>query len=156
MDILVGALLAWIGANSRFETAGIAPPDVVMLAPEALTAEYYSGVPHLLPEDGVDERLNALYAATDGAVGTIYILHPDVTPDAEHFDDTTENPLWREMLLHELVHHVQWRTGEADTWSCAAAGEREAYHLGGLYLRQVNATDPLPNRNFWAHMYSRC
>ena len=156
MDILAATLLAWIAANSDLNPDGIPLPEIVPLSPEALTSEFYTGVPHLIPDDGVDERVNALYAATDGAHGRIYILDPATMADAEHFDDPAANPLWREMLLHELVHHVQWQTGIQQTWACNAQGERMAYLLGGQYLRQVGARDPLPNRSFWAHAYSRC
>ncbi len=33
---------------------------------------------------------------------------------------------------------------------------REAYLLGVRYLKARHANDPLPKRNFWAHIYSRC
>jgi hypothetical protein len=156
MDMLLDALLAWIGEHSAYDVSGIAPPDVVQMSPAALTAEYYTGVAHLIPDGGVDVRLNALYAANDGAGGTIYILRATEIAGADRFDDPTANPLWREILLHELVHHVQWRTGEAASWACPAMGEKAAYHLGGVYLRQTRTTDPLPNRTFWGHIYSRC
>jgi len=60
------------------------------------------------------------------------------------------------MRLHELVHHVQWQTGAADTWACPAAGEREACALGGIHLRQRRADDPPPNRNFRGAACARC
>lgn len=156
MELLIDALLEWIADHSDYTTSNIAHPAVIEMTPEALTREYYTGVPHLMPDDGVDERLNALYAATDGAHGTIYLMSAHLYEDAQHFEDPTENPLWREVLLHELVHHVQWQTGEADHWLCPAQGERQAYHLGGLFLQEAHATDPMENRTFWAHMYSRC
>lgn len=34
--------------------------------------------------------------------------------------------------------------------------EKEAYLLGGRYLAAQHVADPLPNRNFRAHIYSRC
>ena len=156
MDILIDILLDWIGENSRYEVAGIEPPVVQLMTPQELTREYYTGAPHLTPADGVDERLNALYAAVDGPVGTIYVLAPDYAPQAEAYDDPSENPIWREYLLHELVHHVQWQTGEADTWACQSQGEWDAYLIGGRYLQDARVTDPMPNRNFGARMYSRC
>ena len=156
MDPVVATLMAWIAAHTDYRTDTVVPPEVVQLTAEELTREYYTGVAHLIPEDGVDERVNALYAATDGEVGTVYIMRAAELADAGQFSDPMDNPIWREILLHELVHHVQWQTGEAETWACPAAGEKEAYRLGGVYLRQVGATDPIPNRNFWAHMYARC
>lgn len=156
MDALIDLLLDWIGQQTLQDTAALPHPAVIELSAEALTREFYTGVAHLMPEDGVDERLNALYAQGDGAHGTIYILAPRLMPEAEDFDDPRANPAWREILLHELVHHVQHQSGVAQTWACPATGELEAYQLGGLYLRQRNAPDPMPNRNFWAAIYARC
>lgn len=155
MDALIDALLDWIADNSDYSTE-VPHPIVLQLTPQELTRELYTGVAHLIPEGGVDDRVNALYAFDDGPHGTIYILRAEGYADAAHFDDPTDNPLWREVLLHELVHHVQWQTGEAETWACPAQGERAAYALGGQYLHQAHARDPMGNRAFWGHLYSRC
>jgi len=156
MDLLLDALLAWLGENADYDVAGVVHPEVVVMSREALTDRYYSGARHLTPEDGVDERLNALYAAGDGPAGTIYILAPALAPEAEAFDDPAQNPVWREYLLHELIHHLQWQTGEVEGWACLREGERAAYLIGGRYLRDTGTPDPLPNRPFWAHFYARC
>lgn len=156
MDPVTAVLLAWIGQNTDYDMRVVNPPTIVEMTAEELTREYYGAVPHLLPADGVDDRLNALYAAEDGPHGTIYLLRPDTVDDAEYFDDPRDNPVWREVLLHELVHHVQWQTGAADTWDCKSYGEREAYSLGGRYLRRTRTDDPMPNRMFWANVYARC
>jgi len=156
MDLLVDALLAWIETNTDYATADLPRPAVVLLEPEALTLEYYAAAPQLVPSDGVDDRLLALYSATDGPHGTLYVLAPRYVTDAEHWPDPAENPLFREIVLHELIHHVQWQSGAADTWPCPKHGEREAYLLGGRYLNEAGATDPIPNRNFWAHVYATC
>lgn len=153
MDALIDALLDWIGQNSRYETAGISHPIVIEMTPEELTRELYTGIPHLIPDGGVDDRVNALYAHAEE---TIYILSADTIDGASDFDTPTENPLWREILLHELVHHVQWETGESQTWVCDAQGETIAYQLGGAYLAQTHTYDPMGNRMFWAQMYARC
>ncbi|KEO55169.1 DUF6647 family protein [Thioclava pacifica] len=156
MEALVEALMQWIGDHSDLKVANLTPPEIVMMSPEELTREFYSDAPDLLPEDGVDDRVNALYAASDGQVGTIYLLAPEAVPDAKYYDDPMENPFFREVLLHELVHHVQWQTKLNESWACPREGEKQAYILGGRYLHAVGATDPLPNRMFWAHMYSLC
>jgi hypothetical protein len=109
-----------------------------------------------MPDDGVDERLNALYAPGDGAHGTIYIIAPRHVENASDYDQPIDNPLFREILLHELVHHAQHHSGAADDWVCLSIGEAEAYRLGGIYLRDLRVDDPLPNRNFWGAIYSRC
>ena len=156
MEGLIDLLLDWIGQNTSYQVAGLPRPAVIALTPTELTKEFYSGTAHLAPEDGIDDRLNALYSVEDGPNGTIFIPAPTEVADAEHFDDPIENPLFREILLHELIHHVQWQSGAASQWECQSFGEREAYRLGGRYLRHRRVTDPLPNRNFWAHMYARC
>ena len=156
MEILIDALLAWIGENTEYDVADIPHPIVLQVSPRELTREFYTDVAHLIPEDGVDERLNGLYAFHDGPYGTIYLMQAQDISGAEHFDDPTENPLFREILLHELVHHVQRLSGQSAKWACPAIGETEAYRLGGRYLRQTRTTDPLGNRNFWAAIYARC
>ncbi len=156
MDALIDALLEWISAETGRDLATLPQPAVIEMTPQDLTREFYADHPYLMPEDGKDERIQALYAATDGPDGTIYILAARDYEDAEHFEQPQDNPLWREVLLHELVHHVQWQGGEPATWQCHGAGEREAYLLGGRYLRRTRTDDPMPNRNFWAQIYSRC
>lgn len=156
MEILIDALLAWIGDNTEYNVADMPHPIVLSLSPEELTREYYTGVAHLMPDDGVDERLNALFSREDGPNGTIYLLGATYVDGAAEFDSPTDNPLFREILLHELVHFVQWKSGVSDSWPCLALGEPEAYTLGGRYLRQTRTTDPLPNRMFWGRMYGRC
>lgn len=156
MEQLATALLVWIAAHSDLETRALPLPEIVLMSPQTLTREYYTGAPHLIPKDGVDDRLNALYAAEDGPNGTIYTLAPAHIDGAADFDDPADNPLFREIILHELVHHAQWQTGQPESWACQSQGEKDAYHLGGHYLKELRVTDPIPNRNFWAHMYSLC
>jgi len=156
MEAIVEALMQWIGDNSTLQYENVPPPLVMLLSPEELTREFYSEAPDLLPAGGVDDRINALYAPADGAHGTIYVLEPEAVPDAKYYEDPTENPFFRELVLHELVHHLQWQEHLNETWVCPREGEMDAYVLGGRYLRAVGATDPLPNRMFWAHMYSQC
>ena len=153
MDALIDIMLDWIAQNSRYDTRAMPHPTVIEMSPENLTREMYTGVAHLIPDDGVDERINALYAHEEH---TIYILEARYIDGAAEFETAKDNPLWREILLHELVHHVQWQSGVAQTWMCDAQGEVEAYQLGGVYLAQSFTPDPLPNRAFWARMYARC
>ena len=125
MDALIDLLLDWIGENSAYQTSDLEPPAVVELGPKELTREYYYGRAHLIPEDGVDDRLNAIYIANEGPEGTIFILSPDQIDGAENFADPRDNPLWREILLHELVHHAQHDHGAG----CAQLGVDRALTL---------------------------
>lgn len=127
MEGLIDLLLAWLDGNSDYRTANLSPPQVVEMSRRELTREYYSSAPELLPSSGVDARVFALYAAGDGAAGTIYVLEAAAVEGSKTYDDPHENPIWREMVLHELVHHVQWQHAEQRTWPCRNAGELDAY-----------------------------
>jgi len=156
MEAIVEALMQWIGDHSPLKSAQVEPPRIVLMSPEELTREFYSDAPHLLPAGGIDDRINALYAASDGANGTIYALEPGAVEDASYYEDPSDNPFFRELILHELVHHLQWQSHLNEGWACPREGEMQAYLLGGRYLQDVGATDPFPNRMFWARMYSLC
>lgn len=150
MESLLSTLLIWIAANSSYDTSGLPHPEVQLMTAPEITEEYYSAAPERIPESGIDSRIRALYAPNDGSDGTIYLLHDG------NVEEIYEYAELREILLHELVHHVQWQTGVADTWSCRNQGELEAYRLGALYLRQQLSQDHLISRNAWAQIYSAC
>ena len=147
MGELVAALLVWIGAHTGYPVAGIPRPEVRLVTAQEITAEYYAEArisAYERPE--VDDRIWALYDMEGGAHGIIYVVDDKPLDDVE----------FQERLLHELVHHVQRVNGQYDRYLCPAQGEREAYRLGGQFLKERHAEDPLPNRDFWAAMYSRC
>lgn len=156
METLALALMLWIGNNSPYNTRDMPAPAIIEMTPQALTKEAYSDNPERAPADGVDERIYALYSFEDGPHGTIYILQAKLTEDVEDYPTPSENPLFQERLLHELVHHTQRLAGAYDRMPCKKFAEKEAYLLGGKFLQQKRVADPMPNRNFWAHMYSRC
>ena len=157
MKEVVMALMVWIGQNSPYDTTDMPIPQVVEMSPEELTDEAYSDAPHMKPENGVDERVWALYNFEEGPHGTIYILAADYTDDGAVPDEPSYmDPVFQERLLHELIHHVQYVSGAYDTFPCRNFGELDAYALGGKFLKQRYARDPLPNRHFWARVYSRC
>ena len=156
MDALIAMLLSWLASNSQYETGAIPHPRVIEFSPEELTQEYYINSPQMLPADGVDDRIMALYSWNDGDQGTIYILGSDYTEIPLSQETGWENPLFQERLLHELVHHVQYYTGEYETFDCTKQGEFAAYTYGGQFLKQQSVADPLPNRHVLAHLYSRC
>lgn len=156
MTELLTALMIWIAANTTYDTAGIPLPEIVELTPRGLTAEYYADAPHLIPAKGIDTRVQALYSGTEGDHGRVYVLAAHLVEGTETDEDPYSNPAFQEMVLHELIHHMQFQTGQTERYMCPAQGEAEAYAAAGKYLRQMRADDPMPNRNFWAHVYSRC
>ncbi|MDY6926085.1 MAG: hypothetical protein SWN10_03195 [Pseudomonadota bacterium] len=156
MELLITTLLSWIEMHTNYRTHELPHPEVVVLSHKKLTEEYYRNADGVAPESDVDMRLKALYAFEDGAYGTIYILDPQSVTNARHYDNPLDNPNFKEVLLHELVHHVQWHSKAVKQWQCSNQGELEAYLLGAMYLNQYNTHDTMTNRTFWANSYSRC
>ena len=157
MDALVTALLAWLDANADYPPLdGIPPPVVRELSAEALTAEL-RGEPHDSVAPGeADPRVHALYSREDGPHGTIFILEAASTPGLQPGEPPLENPVFRERLLHELVHHVQFHTGAFTAFACRTLAEVDALRLGALYLRRHHADDLLPQRWALMHEATRC
>lgn len=172
MENLIATLMIWIGSNTAYEVSGIQPPEVRLLSPQEMTNEYYSGTDAPMPKSGVFTGIFALYNYEDSDNGIVFLLDPRLndalSPEAAVTDESItdrskplhrawlDNPEFQEQLLHELIHHVQYQTGAVDQFPCPAYAEKEAYLLGGKYLRLRHANDPLPNRKVLAHMYSRC
>ena len=156
METLTLLLMLWIGNNSSYDTTQMPAPAIIEMSARALTTEAYTDHPEKIPEGGIDERIYALYAFEDGPNGTIYILQAQLTDEHEAYSTPTDNPIFQERLLHELVHHVQRVSGVYQRIPCRKFSEKEAYLLGGKFLKEKRVEDPMPNRTFWAHMYSRC
>jgi hypothetical protein len=160
MEALVLSLLLWLSANSDYQVAHLSPPQVRLLSPQAMTALYYeqagavSGAPAGAPK--VDTRIQGYFSWAANAPGTIYLVHPEDTPGAASYTDPTDNPLFRERLLHELVHFAQRAGGAYARFDCPAQGEFDAYRLGGIYLHQLGVPDPMPGRIVWMRRLSAC
>ncbi len=156
MELILDALLAWLDVNTKYSTGDVPKPELVELSPAEMTREMYSDAMQLIPSDGVDERIFGLYSAEIEPSGRIYVVDARYMTDAGKFDDPHDNPIWREIVLHELVHHLQWQSGAVQTWECRNFGELEAYMIGGRYLRQLRVRDPMANRRFEARIRARC
>lgn len=153
MEPLLEALLQWISDNSSYVTKDVRLPTVVEMTRTEITREFYADHPKQAPANGIDHRIKALYNAEKEI---LYVIRAEQMAHADEFDSPNDNPVWREIVLHELIHHVQWQTGHVKDWLCERYGEKEAYILGGQYLKQRASDDPIPNRIFWANIYSRC
>ena len=156
MEPLALSLLLWIAAHSTLGVAGLNPPPVVLLNPEQMTALYYqqAGKPSTAPK--VDMRVQGCFDWSGGTPGVIYLVRPQDTPGAAAYTDPTDNPLFRERLLHELVHYAQLASGAYAKFDCPAQGEFDAYRLGGIYLRQLGVPDPMPGRMGWVRRFTAC
>lgn len=121
-----------------------------------MTLEAYAANPDKIPKDGIDERIFALYSIDAGVSGTVFITHPNFNQGAEKYQNPSDNPVFQERLLHELIHHTQNYSGVYERIPCRNFSEKEAYMLGGVFLKQHRIRDPMPNRVYFANLYSRC
>lgn len=160
MESLAMSLLLWLAAHSSYDATRAGVPPIHLLSPEAMTAMYYeqvsgrSGVPAGAPQ--VDRRIQGYFSWTEPPQGAIYLVRPEDTPGAASHADPATNPLFRERLLHELVHFAQHASGAYAHFACPAQGEFDAYRLGGIYLRELGVPDPLPGRMAWMRRYGTC
>jgi hypothetical protein len=158
MEPLALSLMLWLSAHSGYDVAHLASPPIRLLSPEGMTALYYeqaaSGAPAGAPK--VDRRIQGYFSWAEAPAGVIYLVQPQDTPGAARYTDPMDNPLFRERLLHELVHFAQHASGAYARFDCPAQGEFDAYRLGGIYLRQLGAADPLPGRMAWVRRFSSC
>ncbi len=110
------ALLEWIGANSGYDvSAMLASPPKVSFCKHGSTLVYKGKAIHF------DDRLNGVY---DETTEQICLAEPW---DASNIEDAG-------ILLHELVHHVQYQT---KAWPCPKATEWEAYKLQEAWLHEM-------------------
>ena len=57
-----------------------------------------------------------------------------------------------DVLLHELVHHLQAEQNRQ--YPCVRAGERDAYKLQESFIEETGMGEPLDP--MWAHLAARC
>ncbi len=124
MEQIAIGLLMWIAANSGYEAARLVPPPIVQLSPQAMAQTVGSGgggAALRSPQRLDDHRVQGYYDPDAGPAGTIYLIRAEHTPDAERYADPRDNPLFRERLLHELVHFARRRPART---SASAAARR--------------------------------
>jgi hypothetical protein len=122
MKELTLALLTWIGAHTSLAYDGSDLPQIAQIDQRQLVRILYDGsLPHGLDIDSV--TVEGLYNFRDGK---IYLSN---TIDLA----TTEG---RSVLVHELVHYLQYQQGLDRAVSCMRALEPSAYAAQAGYLRQ--------------------
>ena len=119
-DALKIALIEWIGANSGYDVSTILanPPEVKFCA-HGSTLVYQGKAIHF------GDRLNGVYDETTEQICLAKPWNASNTKD-------------RGVLLHELVHHVQF---QSKSWACPKSTEWEAYKLQEKWLLE-NGVEP--------------
>ena len=158
METLVLSLMLWLSSHPGYDIGRVGLPPVRLLSPEAMTSLYYEQTTSVVPAGApkIDRRIQGYFSWAEPPPGVIYLIRPQDTPGAEAYADPTENPVFRERLLHELVHFAQHASGAYARFDCPAQGEFDAYRLGGIYLRQLGVADPMPGRMVFARRFSLC
>lgn len=122
MKELTVALLMWISSSTSLVYDGAHVPEIVRLPQDKLVHVLYQGeVPRGLDIDSVS--VAGLYNFRDG---NIYLLESE---DLE----TVEG---RAVLVHELVHYLQYHSGVDRSVECIRKLEPAAYAAQAKYLAQ--------------------
>ena len=115
----VPSFIAWITAQTGWAIRE-APP--IRFVPYAELVRIYSG------GKGTDYHVESLYSEEDH---TVYL------PDSWHADNLRD----RSILLHELVHHLQYLNNVKVT--CATEYEWQAVQLQVTWLREQEVDNPI-------------
>ena len=140
MKELTLALLMWISSNTPFAYDGQDPPAILSADQEQLVRLMYEGeVPRGL--DVASVTVDGLYNYRDGKI----YLH-------EHLD--LAMPEGRAVLVHELVHYLQYQKGLEKSLPCMRELEPPAYAAQAKYLKQHDR--PVPFNELHVLFVSLC
>ncbi len=128
MKELTLALLTWIGGHTSLAYDGNGLPEIVQVDQHQLVRILYDGsLPQGLDIDRV--TVEGLYNFRDGK---IYL--------SSNIDlATTEG---QAVLVHELIHYLQYQQGLERSVPCMRALELSAYAAQAEYLRQHGGQSP--------------
>jgi hypothetical protein len=120
------ALLVWINQHSAFEydLAGGVPDLKQVGADELVMVAFQGNVPSHLAGPGLEEIKQALTAVYNQDERAIYIKS-EVDLGSDY---------GKSVLVHELVHFVQYETGVNARVKCGSALEYDAYHIQKAFL----------------------
>jgi len=120
------ALVAWINANTALHyDPAKGMPQVIPLPVDAVVALSFRN-PAMITPDRFSKARETLQAAYDDQRQLIYIR-----------DDVDLNTVkGKAMLVHELVHHIQYRMGMNDQVPCQDALEKDAYLTQAKWLKE--------------------
>lgn len=115
----IGLFITWLVTKTGWSVREA--PEIRFIPHTELVKRFSGG-------KGTDYRVEALYSETDH---TIYL------PDSWRPDDLRD----RSILLHELVHHLQYLNNVKVT--CASEYEWQAFELQIAWLHEQSVEDPL-------------
>lgn len=118
MDALIFSLLAWLNANTSYDTQ-VTLPNITITEQANLCFNYADRA----PAQCQNMRLMGFYNERH----TIFLY--------AGFED--DNPADQARLLHELVHYIQWHNGE-NVGGCWGMLEAEAYRLQDQWRLENN------------------
>lgn len=128
MSALLLALLAWIGGQTGYAVPTTVEelPAVERLDPAAMGRVVY---PQASKERLRQRTILGAYDVHKGVNGTIYLSADlDLADEASH-----------EVLVHELVHFLQYRSGKS--YRCVGKMEAEAYAVTRAWLAERGLPD---------------
>ncbi|MGH1486639.1 MAG: DUF6647 family protein [Cellvibrionaceae bacterium] len=127
------SLVMWISQNSSFVYDGQALPEVKQISNAQLAHIMFAGnVPAGYDEHG----LVALYQNTEEMI----YISDTVDLDTDY---------GKSVLLHELVHHLQFNAGAHKEVFCLKSLESDAYELQNNYLVSLNYAPPFDKMNIF-------
>ena len=127
------SLMIWISQNSALVNEGLVAPEVKRVSNDTLAQIMFQGdVPA-----GYDE--NGLMALFNHHDDTIYV--------SERIQ--LETDYGQSVLLHELVHYMQFNQGEHKKVICLRELERPAYELQNQYMVSKGYDAPFDNMHIF-------
>jgi len=138
MKELVFALMVWIGGQTGFQV-----PEPPIISTKT-TKEF---VYFLNDCDNLKKKDKALYDSIcdpkDSWAREILALYNHTTKEIYLPSYFNKNNMGHKaILLHELVHHLQYNAGYNKKVQCAAMLEKQAYDLMDLWLEENDAVMP--------------
>jgi hypothetical protein len=115
MNALLTALMVWISSVTGLE---VPEPPTIKYA-EPLTIHRLANGPDSTP----DESYTTI-AFYDAAAAQIWIPRGQIT-----------DVVYASYIVHELVHHMQWRSARYPTYRCIGEIEAEAYRVQQAFLQ---------------------
>ena len=144
MKELVITLMLWIGGSTGFPVPE--PPTIAVKTLYEMNNILY-GCDDLKIND--KELYNSVCVIKDdikspNPAASILALYNHVTKEIylpTYFNK--DNVAHRAILLHELVHHLQYNSGYNKKVSCRGMLEEQAYDLMDVWLKENNAVMPV-------------